>query len=106
MHATASLACPGRHARRAGVRTLSLYCVGIDGGVRASGGAVGLQDILAHPPRDARQLCGLQDKRLAVLGQQLGSTLIAGKGRQALDFLAGHVTAGARVLDKKGDTTQ
>lgn len=98
------LECPGEVRRH--VRTLSLYRVGIDGGVRASGGTVRLQDIFAHPPCDAGQLCGLQDKGLAVLGQQLGSTLIAGKWGQALNFLAGHVTAGARILDKKGDTTQ
>lgn len=88
------------------VHTLSLYCVGIDGGVRASCGTVRLQDIFAHPPCDAGQLCGLQDKRLAVLGQQLGSTLISGKWGQALNFLAGHVTTRPQILDKKGDTTQ
>lgn len=87
------------------VRTLSLYCVGVDGGVRASRGAVWLQNVFTHPPRNAGQLCGLQDKRLTVLGQQLGSTLVAGKWGQALNFLAGHVTSRARILDEKGDAT-
>lgn len=65
-----------------------------------------LQDVLAHAPSDAGQLSGLQDERLPVLGQQLGSTLVTGERRHALDLLACHVTAGARLLEKekKGGT--
>lgn len=65
-----------------------------------------LQNIFAYPPRNAGQLCGLQDERLAVLGQELGAPLVAGEWGQALNFLAGHVTTRARILDKKGDRTQ
>lgn len=75
--------------------TLSLDSVGIDGGVGPSCSAARLQDVLTHTPSDAGQLGGLQNERLAVLGQQLGSTLVAGERRHALDLLARHVTAGA-----------
>lgn len=61
------------------VHTLSLYSVGIDGSVGPSCSAARLQDVLTHPSSNAGQLGGLQDERLAVLGQQLGSTLVAGE---------------------------
>lgn len=77
------------------VRTLSLDSVSVDGGIGPSCSTARLQDVLTHPPSDTGQLGGLQDERLAVLGQQLGSTLIAGKWRHALNLLACHVTAGA-----------
>lgn len=77
-----------------GVHTLSLDSVGIDGGIGTSCSAARLQDVFAHPPCDAGQLGGLQYERLAVLGQQLGSALIAGERRHALNLLTRHVTAG------------
>lgn len=61
------------------VHTLCLDSVGVDGGVGPSGGTARLQDVLTHPPGHAGQLGGLQDECLAVLGQQLGSPLVAGE---------------------------
>lgn len=87
------------------VHTLSLYGVGIDGGVGPSCSAARLQDVLTHPPSDASQLGGLQNESLPVLGQQLGSTLIAGEWRHALDLLACHMTAGACLLDEEEEGT-
>lgn len=75
--------------------TLSLDGVGVDGSVGPSCSTAWLQDVFTHPPCDAGQLGGLQDERLAVLGQQLGSTLVAGKWRHTLNLLACHVTAWA-----------
>lgn len=75
--------------------TLSLDGVGIDRGVGPSCSTARLQDVFTHPPSDAGQLGGLQDECLAVLGQQLGSTLVAGEWRHTLDLLACHVTARA-----------
>lgn len=59
--------------------TLSLDSVGVDGGVGASSSTSRLQNVFAHPPSNAGELGGLQDECLAVLGQQLGSTLVAGE---------------------------
>lgn len=89
-----------RALQRAGatVRTLGLDGVGVDGGVGAAGGPPRLQDVLADPAGDAGQLGGLQDEGLAVLGQQLGSALVAGERRHALHLLPRHVTARPRLL--------
>lgn len=76
------------------VHTLSLDSIGVDGGVGSSRRATRLQDVLTHPPSNAGQLGGLQYECLAVLGEQLGSTLIAGEWRHALNLLARHVPAG------------
>lgn len=59
------------------IHTLGLDSVGVDGGVGSACGAAGLEDVLTHPPCDAGQLGGLQDEGLPVLGQQLGSALVA-----------------------------
>lgn len=80
------------------VLTLCLDGVGVDGGVGPAGGPPRLQDVLADTAGDAGQLGGLQDEGLAVLGQQLGSTLVAGEWRHALHLLPGHVTARPRFL--------
>lgn len=83
------------------LRTLGLDSVGVDGGVGSSCGSARLQDVLAHPASDTGQLGGLQDERLAVLGEQFGSALIAGERRQALRLLAGHVTSRTRLLARE-----
>lgn len=80
------------------VRTLSLDGVGVDRGVGPTGGSPRLQDVLTNAAGDAGQLGGLQDEGLAVLGQQLGSALVAGERRHALHLLPGHVTARPRFL--------
>lgn len=59
------------------VHTLSFDGIGVDGSVGAPCCTARLQNVLTHPASDAGQLGGLQDERLAVLGQQFGSTLVA-----------------------------
>lgn len=61
------------------VHTLSLDGIGVDGGIGTSRSTARLQDVLTHPPSNTGQLGGLQDESLAVLGQQLGSALVAGE---------------------------
>lgn len=94
--------CHGPSAPQEGaaarVRTLGLDGVGIDGGVGPAGSSPRLQDVLADAAGDAGQLGGLQDEGLAVLGQQLGSALVAGEWRHTLHLLPGHVTSRPRFL--------
>lgn len=78
--------------------TLSLDGVGVDGGVGPAGRPSRLQNVLADAAGDAGQLGGLQDEGLSVLGQQLGSALVAGERRHALHLLPRHVTAWTRLL--------
>ena len=78
--------------------TLCLDGVGVDGGIGAPRSTARLQDVHADPACDARQLGGLQDEGLPVLGQQLGAALVTRERRQALGLLARHVATGASRL--------
>ena len=85
--------------------TLGLDGVCIDGGVGAACRAAGLQDVSADAAGNTRQLGGLQDECLPVLGQQLGAPPARRERGQALHLLAGHVTARSGLL-RRGQKSQ